>query len=285
MTLYAAEQRQDPSASSTASAPLADRAWWPWVWLAIASVFLVGTGLVRVWQDRRFEGVEVLSIAPMFPLTEIPTDLQGWTAQEGAEATLDPQVARIAGSTDSLIRNYVDKRTGVVVTVLVLYGRADQVVAHTPEVCYPAIGYQLAENITDAILTIGGTPSRFRSTVYAKQGASLERQEVFYAFRHHGVWSPEVPGNWRKLRNSPAVFKVQVQRRAGDHERRHLFNPTQQFLSAFLPQLEQRIREQEAGGTATPPETSEAPAETKSQPPAKEDAPPPPTDQAKEGPE
>jgi hypothetical protein len=252
MTLYAAEQRSERS-EATATVVLAEKSWWPWAWMAVALPFLLGSGLVRSWQDRRFENIEVQAVTKMFPLKEIPSRLGDWEAQEGAEAALDPRVARIAGSTDSLIRNYVDKETGVVVTVLILYGRADQVVAHTPEVCYPSVGYQLDENITDEIVTIGGMPSMFRSTVYARKGAVTERQEVYHTFRHNGVWSPEIAGNWRKLRNSPAVFKIQVQRRTGELERRHLNNPTRDFLASLIPQLEQRIRISE--GTVAPPET------------------------------
>ena len=61
---------------------------------------------------------------------------------EGTAAKLDPEIARIAGANAYLLKNYVDQKSGAVVLVLILYGKASSVFGHNPEICYPANGYQ-----------------------------------------------------------------------------------------------------------------------------------------------
>src|SRR4051812_28043358 len=80
----------------------------PWVWMTLACVFLGGSGAVRAWQDYRFATVQGQVVSSPFPLTDLPTVLGDgeWRVREGAESTLDPEVAQVAGCTDSLIRTY-----------------------------------------------------------------------------------------------------------------------------------------------------------------------------------
>ena len=128
-------------------------------------------------------------------------------------------------------------------TVLVLLGHAGRAVQHKPEVCYPAVGYAPDDDALDVTVDTGSTPARFRSLVFKREGATgTVRQEVFYAFRHGGVWAPDVSGNWRDQLHDPAFYKVQVQRAVTKTERRTSNNPTEQFLAAFIPALEERIR-------------------------------------------
>jgi hypothetical protein len=225
--------------------------WWPWAWMVVACALLATSVGVRSWQDQRFSSEQQQqAIAQMFPLEKIPLQLGRWQLKEGGDQALDPKIARIAGSSDSLSRVYVNKDTGVAVHVLLLYGGAERVSLHTPEVCYPAVGYEQVDEVIEHPLRIGDRPANFRSVVYMRKGNSADRQEVLYGFRQAGLWSPQVEGNWKQLSKDPSLFKLQIQRRVADRERRHLNNPTEQFLAIFLQDLEQRIAE--ATGTAPP---------------------------------
>ena len=82
------------------------------------------------------------SEATPFPLAELPRTAATWQASEGSDVQLDLDVARIAGSSDHIVRSYLDEKTGEQASVLLLYGLAAGVFGHTPEVCYPAAGYQ-----------------------------------------------------------------------------------------------------------------------------------------------
>jgi hypothetical protein len=219
--------------------------------MAAACGLLLTSGLVTSWQDRRFAAVQVKAVAEMFPLKELPAQFGSWRVVEGGETALDPEVSRVAGSTDSLVRTYVDQETGVALTLLVLYGRAEKVSGHTPEVCYPAIGYDEAEEAVTLPVAGGSPPALVRSTVFARKDHTLDRLEVCYAFRQGAGWSPDVEGNWKSLSADPSMFKIQIQRRVAEQERRYLDNPSVKFLEVMLPRLEERIAA--TGGRRTPP--------------------------------
>ena len=219
---------------------------WTIVWMIVVCLIFGASGLVRVWQDWRFDTVKNQEIKPLFPLKDLGRTLGTWRALEDKEAVLDPQIARVAGSVDSLVRIYVDDLTGVAVTVLILYGRAETITSHTPQVCYPAAGYSLVDGgeiIPVPLGTgVGTIPAGFAGLVFAKKAGLGDREEVYYSFRHEGVWTPMVEGNWRILRFSPGVFKIQVQRKVNDTEYRHLDNPSSRFLGALMPKFEDLLK-------------------------------------------
>jgi hypothetical protein len=208
------------------------------------------SGLIRVWQDLRFETVKNEEVKPLFPLKNLERTLGSWRALEDKEAVLDPQIARVAGSVDSLVRIYVDELTGVAVTVLILYGRAEAITRHTPQVCYPSVGYNLVDGGEVIQVPLGtgvGTMSgAFGGLVFAKKGGLGDREEVYYSFWNDGVWTPNVEGNWRILRYSPGVFKIQVQRKVNDTEYRLLDNPSGRFLGALMPKFEDLLKKSQA---------------------------------------
>jgi hypothetical protein len=251
MPLYASEP--NVSRSQVSDGVSQARRLWPWVWMMLACMLMGTSTLFRLWQDRRYAtGRESASSVTMFPLAQIPKDFDVWKAREGGKSTLDPEIARIAGSTDSLIRVYENKETGVFVTLLVLYGAAEQVSGHTPEVCYPAIGYGPAEDSAEVPITGTARNTRvvgegnttlgvFKSQVFSRKGEEASRDEVYHAFRQNGRWVPSVEGNWKTLSSDPSLLKVQVQRRVGEREQRHLENPTERFLSRLIPEIETRI--------------------------------------------
>ena len=128
---------------------------------------------------------------------------------------LDPETARVAGSSDHIIRVY-ESDSGELVSVLVLYGLARTVFAHTPEYCYPSSGYKPVGDKEDRSLNVPsvGAPVRYRSTFYSKsEGGFTRYEEVFCTFRYDGSWVPETASQWKKFRYVPGMFKVQTQRR------------------------------------------------------------------------
>lgn len=212
-------------------------------WMTIACALLAASGFARSWLDRRHEVESGYVESCPFPLKSIPTTLGDWKLTGAADRSLDPLTMRITGGTEHLLRSYVDEMTGVSLEVLVLFGPAEPVIPHTPEACYPACGYAPADDATDrTIPTPSGTPARFRSAVYTKSGGRMTlREEVYHSFRLGGEWSPDV-GSGRKFpRRNPGVFKVQVQRRVAEGERRDRDDPIEQFLVLLVAAIERGI--------------------------------------------
>ncbi len=226
----------------------------PILWAAIGVVLLASSGVVRAVQDRRFEQeTGYLENCP-FPLKSIPKTLGGWKVMDGGEKGLDELTLRITGSTDHILRTYYDELTGVTISALILFGPAVPVVPHTPEVCYPACGYTSADDSSDrGIKYQSNRIAPFRSAVYAKSGGrSVLREEVYYSFRLGNEWSPDM-GRGRKFpRKNPGIFKVQVQRRVLEGERRDQDDPIEQFLAVLVEDLEARIASAPESGKDQP---------------------------------
>jgi hypothetical protein len=232
-----------PDAPATGVKPRASRS--PWAWMTAACVLLGASGGVRAWQDYRFATVLGETEAPPFRLTDLPKTLGNdqWRALDGDEHALDPEVARIAGSSDSVIRTYRNTRTGSNLTVLILFGPAQAVFGHTPEVCYPAAGYHPVDGMASHAIPCGDRPAaEFRSEVFArKRDERRVNEEVYYSFRHGDRWSPEPMRQWKDFRHHPSMFKVQVQRPTLEGEDRARNNPSEQFLALLLPEIERRL--------------------------------------------
>ncbi|MFI5457405.1 MAG: exosortase-associated EpsI family protein [Isosphaerales bacterium] len=178
-----------------------------------------------------------------FPLAELPRVLGTWRAIEGIESKLDPEIASATGSTDSLIRVYQDEKTGEEFRVLVLYGLATTVYAHSPEVCYPANGYRrIGESADHELTEPGSTPVRYRTSYFTKRSGSVGHAvEVCHTFLHNGEWLPDVLSRWKLFRVHNAMFKIQIQREAsaGSFED----SPSESLLRELAGQINRRLAE------------------------------------------
>ncbi|WP_406696188.1 exosortase-associated EpsI family protein [Singulisphaera sp. Ch08] len=221
-----------------------------WIWPILAAFLLGGSGLVRARQGANLQAVATSAQSPPFRLNDLPKSAGHWKA-EGDDQSLDAKTIEIAGATGYLARCYLDERTGVKLAVLVAFGPADQIVRHSPLVCFPAVGYTAVGQPIDRSLKIGDLSARLRSVVYAKgNGVAGDRQEAYFGFRHEGIWSPDAAGTRKQFLSNPAMFKIQVQRRVGESEDRARDNPTESLIEHLLPEIEKRISESQTRRTA-----------------------------------
>jgi hypothetical protein len=221
----------------------------PWAWMILACVLLGASGGVRAWQDYRFATVQDRVEAPPFPLKEVSRTLGDWQVQDGGETSLDPDIAKVAGCSDHVIRTYKNRLTGVSVTVLILFGPAEAVFGHRPEICYPSAGYRMVAEPTFREVASGAGPAAvFCSEVFVREGEKrLGREEVHYSFRHGDLWTPNVEQFWKNFRHNPSMYKIQVQRTVSEAEKREVNNPSEQFLAFLLPEIEQKIAQSHGG--------------------------------------
>lgn len=211
--------------------------------LALIALLLGASGGYRYWRDFQFSTLEAQSRDSPFPLKEIPTTLGGWQMVEGAETTLDPRIARLAGSTDHIVRTYQNAATGDKASVLVLYGPALVVFAHTPEVCYPSTGFKpmvQPQDVTIPGLDAAPTPL-FRHALYGRsQGGASQINEVFHSFRNGAVWTPDIASRWKQFRYNPGMFKIQIERLAQDSDPKG--EAAYDMLASLVTEIEDRIK-------------------------------------------
>jgi hypothetical protein len=204
----------------------------------LACALVLGSGAVRWWQARRVDAAMAQGREAPFPLAQVPINLGTW---EGTATELDPLIVEGTGSSDHITRRYVDRRTGVSLDVIVLYGPTHDVFIHSPELCYPKAGFTGAgETIERPIrCPVGNVP--FRSVAYTKGDAGRsDSQEVYYSWRYGGRWSTTATTP-KQSERIPGMYKVQVARRIVRGESRTLDNPCESFLEVLIPDLEARI--------------------------------------------
>jgi hypothetical protein len=238
------------AADRPAHRPRERAAWSPWPWMALTCVLLGASGGVRIWQDHRFATAQNRVEASPFPLKDLPRTFGDWHVQDGSEKDLDPEVAQIAGCSDSVIRTYINTITGVSVNVFVLFGPAQIVFGHRPEICYPSAGYRMVSDPALREIPIrSGSAALFRNEIFAREGEKrLRREEVLYSFRHGEQWSPDVERFWKDFRHHPSMFKIQMQRSVSEAEQHHeLNNPSEQLLALLLPEIERRVAKAQQG--------------------------------------
>ena len=168
----------------------------PWTWMAFTCVLLGLSGGVRLWREWRFSALAVESAACPFAMADLPRRMGDWQATD-AEAHLDPQVARIAGASDHILRNYIDPTTGDLASALILYGPAASVFNHVPEVCYPQAGYQIFRGPVDRTVEVPGVkgPVQYRWAIYTRRvGGVAQHEEVYHTFYHNGEWIADPSG-------------------------------------------------------------------------------------------
>jgi hypothetical protein len=229
--------------------------------LAVTSVLLLISGGIRFARDQQFSSLARESKTCPFPLNELPKVLGSWRELEGTDSQLDPLTARVAGASDHIIRVYSDLRTGETVSILVLYGLADSVFAHTPDACYPAAGFRAMMEPVDRELSRAGTasPVRCRVSHFTKTVAgAAQYDEVFCTFLHNGSWLPEVASRWKMFRYHPGMFKIQIQRHTMGITTEN--SPTESLLKEVVQAIESRLprdKTQNASGPAKAPTAKE----------------------------
>ena len=219
-----------------------------WIWMVVACTLLASSGFIRVAQERRFDAAIQDAEAPPFSLRELPRILgeKGQWQMKGDEQKLPEETLQIAGCSDYIARTYINKQTGVTLSVLVAFGPAERVFGHSPTVCFPAFGYQLKRGPKRRNLSIAN-PDGTRlvpsdALVYSKaNGGSDELVEVYYSFRHAGRWSPDAESTRKQFRHLPAMFKVQVERPIFPNEAGSVGGPAEGFITALVGEVEQRI--------------------------------------------
>jgi len=160
-----------------------------------------------------------------------------------------------------IIRVY-ENSIGDTVSVLVLYGLARSVFAHTPEACYPAAGYLPAGELVpverDVSIPGSAVPARYRSSYFVKRVVGMSQyNEVLCSFRHDGAWLPDVASRWKTFRYHPGMFKVQLHQPCGGIGNKA--GPSETLLKQIMQEIERRVAQKEIVETVnSAPEQAQA---------------------------
>jgi len=215
-----------------------------WRWMALICLLLVISGAIRYVRDWQFQSLSRGSEVPPFPLSEFPKEIGSWRMKAGSEETLEPDIARIAGASDHMVRTYVDEKSGESAVVMILYGLAAKVFPHVPEVCYPANGLMPVSGSKDIEIQVPGTAINvpFRTQSFLRNTAGQrDYREVYHSFRNAGAWEIDQAKNWKTFRYHPAMFKVQVQYQGSSSDVAGENDSVKQLLGLVVGEIERRV--------------------------------------------
>tara|TARA_R110000850_G_scaffold99_13_gene558 strand:- start:3 stop:1565 length:1563 start_codon:yes stop_codon:yes gene_type:complete len=118
---------------------------------------------------------------PRARLSAYPMQLDDWIGRRGI---LAPDVARVLGASDYLVADYVapGETSGVGLFVAWYARQADGTGIHSPEVCLPGAGWEIA-SLDHSTLTAGGANFGVNRAIIQK---GLDRQMVIYWFEQRG---------------------------------------------------------------------------------------------------
>jgi hypothetical protein len=196
----------------------------------------ISSGVVHgLWTNRwgRSGAVEQASAR----LGDVALSLGDWEGR--AQPQLSEREVAIAGINGSLLRKYVNRRTGQGVSVLIVCGRPGPVSVHTPDVCYRGAGY---ETTAEGRYTSGASAKgAFKVLTLRKQSATVPvHLRLMYAWGADGSWTaPDRPR--LAFARKPALYKLYVIRELPSPNEPLDKGPAVAFLKVLLPELQRTL--------------------------------------------
>jgi hypothetical protein len=203
-----------------------------------ALAVLITAGVMEGVRSNRWGVSEDLQ-AEAGKLTNIPPGCGDWT---GSDTPMDQKILDKAEAVGALSRAYQNKTSGATVSVLVLCGPSGPIGAHTPNVCYAGLGYQMVGRETRKTVSLqDGSTATYWSGRFEK-GNGEPGLVVAWAWGVGGEWTAsEAPR--REFAFRDALFKLYVSRSltAGEQAGQTGPDPTQEFLKDFLPGVKKAL--------------------------------------------
>jgi hypothetical protein len=203
-----------------------------WIAALIGSTALIACGLVHgYWTDRWATPVETTQAAER--LNDIPLEVGDW---DGEALEVKPNEAGL-GVAGCIKRRYVQRKTGAVVSLLIVCGRPGPVSIHTPEACYGARGYQVG--VKDRFEGEGG--DRLWRTDALRHSATEEtRLRIFWGWNDGTAWTAADEARVQFARR-PVLHKLYVVRELSGLNESNRDEPCAAFLTQLLPLLRKTL--------------------------------------------
>jgi Protein of unknown function (DUF3485) len=175
-------------------------------------------------------------------LKDISRTVGDWINDD--DETLDPRQVARAEMTGYLSRKYTNKNknTPAALQVLIVAGRPGPTALHSPDVCYPAIGYQrLAPPIKYSVKSPLGEPlADCWIADYQRDGINPEPLRIRWSWTATGTWA--AADNPRlEFAGYGFLYKLYVLRVLPRPNVPMTDDPTEDFLRVFLPELRQKL--------------------------------------------
>lgn len=118
---------------------------------------------------------------------DLPIEIGPWM---GRETLTDPKELTRAGIVGFVSRRYLHRGSGAEVMVLLMWGPAGPLSAHSPELCFGGAGYALDAPPTIARLPVdrAGKAEFFHGRFHRPESSLPDGLELYWAWRADGLW-------------------------------------------------------------------------------------------------
>ena len=180
-------------------------------------VLIVGLTIPQIRMTDRLSGTNVSAEQRAELLKLVPKNFGDW---HGDDKPVDPMVQKAAGALGMAVsRDYRNARTGERVELWLIVGHARDISFHTPDVCYPASGFEARarENSLYPLVMQGMPETPFWTNTFFKEdeltGRTLKR--VFWSWynpessdnKGKVVWEAPPNPRWH-FGNTRALYKM-----------------------------------------------------------------------------
>ncbi len=161
-----------------------------------------------------------------------------WDVYEGRKLS-EAEIA-LAEIDGYLARKYVHRRTGTIVTVLLLCGRPGPISVHTPEICYVGAGYAQTGS-TKGYTAPTDSPCHFQVRDFRKTNVATPTMlRVFLSWGNSGEWS--VPANPRiAFARKSYLYKLYVVHELTKDNESVEEDPAAELVKELIPQLQDKL--------------------------------------------
>jgi exosortase len=176
----------------------------------VAVSILIATGAVTGRWTHRWMISDELNSA-VVRLDSVPLTFGDWVAHD---ERVDPRSLAAADLEGGVMRRYQNRRNGRKIHVMLVCGRPGPVAVHTPDICYPATGYQMAQTEPSKVVLGGPRPdpseSQFLVARFTRdRSLNCEGLQVYWSWNASGKWT--VPRSPRvEFAGQPFLYKVYV---------------------------------------------------------------------------
>jgi len=202
-----------------------------------ALTLIIGAGLVHGSWTNRWRPSPALA-AQAARLDSIPMVIGDWTAQP---YELPPRELAAAGAVNSLTRRYTNASRGISLNVMLLCGLPGDISTHSPEACYPGVGYTLGD-ITVRPVAYGSPERRaeFRTAVATRGGTNPLTLRIFWGWNASEGWLAPQDPRWT-FGSEPALCKLYVVRETSGVTVDPRDDACNDFLTLFLPAIDRSV--------------------------------------------
>jgi len=224
--------------------------------IGVALVLMTLVAVVQgYWTDRWGQNDPGEVLRRVDALAHLPHSFGSW---DGTDNELDDagrqqlKVAKVSGI--PIQRTYRNRETGQEVNIYLATGKPRNIAVHTPDKCYEAAGFRMAEDQIEVPFKYG---ENHKAGTYM---AHFRKEEAHGAPLHLKIyWTWNADNRWEapkfpkvEFANYPALYKLYVIRQI--HSAETLTeDPTVAFLKEFLPFLDAHLYGPTSGKPAAPP--------------------------------